>query len=503
MTTAPDADPEPGTARRRWWGSLRARIVLATTGLTALALICAGAVLYLLERERLETQIDDSLERTVAEVRALAETEIDPRTQAPYASAQDLLYQALQRFVPSANEGAFTIDSTGVLQYAELNALTPQEDIGLIDAIGEPWESGRVVLASAHTPVTTYRYVTVPIQVGTGPPAALVVAFDAQAELRSLTTTLRIYGAVALAAILLIAAVSWTIAGRILRPVALVSRTAREVSSGDLTRRVPVVGSDDLADLTRTVNAMLARLEGTLEAQRRFMYDVGHELRTPLTVVRGHLELMDAGDVADATATRELALDELDRMNRLVDDLATIARAERPDFVRAQPTDVAELLDTVLAKARGLGPRRWRLDALAEGTALLDRERVTQALLQLASNAVRYSAPDTHVAIGSAWEGAALRLWVRDEGIGIPPQEHDRVFDRFVSGRGAPADSTGLGLAIVASIASGHGGDVHLDSAPGLGTRVTITLPSAAIVDGAGSSGDRAAGRAAPTQEEE
>lgn len=132
---------------------------------------------------------------------------------------------------------------------------------------------------------------------------------------------------------------------------------------------------------------------------------------------------------------------------------------------------------------------------MAEGTAHLDPERVTQALLQLASNAVRYSEPDTQVSIGSAWEGGVLRLWVRDEGVGIPPHEHDRVFERFASGEGAPADSTGLGLAIVASIAAGHGGSVQLDSAPGVGTRVTLVLPHAA--EGAGTPDDRG-----PSQEE-
>lgn len=496
MTRAEPANPpEDHAPPRRWWGSLRARIVLATTGLTAFALLCAGGVLYLVERERLESRIDDSLQRTVTEVRALAESEIDPRTQEPYASARDLLYQALQRFVPSEHEGAFTLDADGVVQYAELNMLAPQEDADLIAAIGPAWSESEVVLASATTPVTSYRYVTVPVSIGADPPAALVVAFDTTAELSALATTLRIYGAVALLAVLIIATASWAIAGRILRPVALVSHTAREVSSGDLTRRVPVVGRDDLADLTRTINAMLTRLEDTFDSQRRFMSDVGHELRTPLTVVRGHLELMDTADVADTTATRELALDELDRMYRIVEDLATIARAERPDFVRPQPCEVAELTDSVLAKARSLGPRRWRLDALAEGTAHLDPERVTQALLQLASNAVRYSEPDTQVSIGSAWEGGVLRLWVRDEGVGIPPHEHDRVFERFASGEGAPADSTGLGLAIVASIAAGHGGSVQLDSAPGVGTRVTLVLPHAA--EGAGTPDDRG-----PSQEE-
>lgn len=476
--------------RRRWWGSIRARVLLALVGLTALTLAAAGTTLYGIERDRVEERMDDSLARTVAEVRAISENDVDPATGAPFATAEDLLYFMLQRYVPSANEAAFSVDATGVLQYSELNRIRPDTDPAFVAALAGAADRDTVAIARATTPLADYRFVVLPVQVGDTPPAALVVVFDRGAELAALAPTFRLYTLIALVALIAIAVAGWLIVEKILEPLRLLRRTAQEVGQGDLARRIPVVGNDDLADLTVTINEMLARLEGAFTTQRQLFDDVGHELRTPLTVVRGHLELMDPSDVEDAAATRVLAMEELDRMNHLVEDLMTIARSQRPDFVDLAPCDVAGLTDDVLAKASSLGARRWRLDALAEGEALLDPRRITQALLQLASNAVRYSGEGATVAIGSAWQGRDLELWVRDEGLGIPEHEQEHVFERFARGSAATAESTGLGLAIVASIARAHGGEVTLVSALGRGTTVTILLPDAAAHPGVVLHGD-------------
>jgi len=229
--------------------------------------------------------------------------------------------------------------------------------------------------------------------------------------------------------------------------------------------------------LTTTVNGMLDRLEDAFSSQRELLDDVGHELRTPLTVVRGHLELMDPSDPADAEQVRALALDELDRMNALVEELVTLAKANRPDFVIPEPTDVALLTDEVLTKARPLGERRWVLDALAEETVVdLDPRRITQAWLQLANNAVKFSEPGSTVALGSAVDGDRVRLWVRDEGVGIATEDADRIFERFARADGAGVEGSGLGLTIVRSIAQAHGGEVDLASEPGRGSTFTIVL---------------------------
>jgi signal transduction histidine kinase len=160
-----------------------------------------------------------------------------------------------------------------------------------------------------------------------------------------------------------------------------------------------------------------------------------------------------------------------------VDDLLTLAKAEQPGFVVAKPTDLARLTDETLAKAATLGERRWVLDGLADVSVMLDPQRITQAWLQLAANAVQYSEPASTVAIGSRAEDGEVRLWVRDEGVGIPEPEQARVLERAVLGRWG--SGTGFGLAIVASIAKAHDGRVEVASAVGVGSRISMVLPAA------------------------
>ena len=146
---------------------------------------------------------------------------------------------------------------------------------------------------------------------------------------------------------------SW-LAGRLLSPVTRLREPAQGITEGDLGARLEVTGNDDLSELQRTFNDMLDRLEEAFASQRRLLDDAAHELRSPLTVLRGHLEVLDTADPADVDATRALLLDEIERMTRLVNDLLMLAKAQRPDFVRLQPTDVEALTVGVLDRARGL-----------------------------------------------------------------------------------------------------------------------------------------------------
>lgn len=483
-----DTDAMTEAARRRWHWSVRTRVLAALSLLTALALLVAGSTAYVLERNRLDDMIDGALDRSRTEFLALAEDGVDPKTGLPFEDVSQLLLVALGRIVPGPNEGmvAFVEGEHRYNQPAEY-PYQLQQDRELIRLLG-PMTEARVELlrqspagASLTTTVTTeqssYRVLVVPV-VGGSSSGALVLAFDRTAEHAVLADTYRTYALVALGAVVLITALGFLIVSDLLKPVALLRSAAAQIgSSDDLSQRIEVVGNDDLAELTTTVNGMLDRLESAFASQRQLLDDVGHELRTPLTVVRGHLELMDPADPEDAAASRAVALDELDRMNSLVEELVTLAKARRPDFVTPQPTDVAVLTDEVLTKARPLGERRWTLDGLAEVEATLDARRVTQAWLQLASNAVKFSAEGSTVALGSAAGDGVVRLWVRDEGIGIDPADHDRVFDRFVRAERSGAEGSGLGLTIVRSIAQAHGGTVELDSRPGIGSTFTMVLP--------------------------
>jgi len=212
--------------------------------------------------------------------------------------------------------------------------------------------------------------------------------------------------------------------------------------------------------------------------QRRFIDDAGHELRTPITIIRGHLDVM-GDDPEDRRRTLEVVSEELERMSRMVDDLLTLARAEQPDFLRPRTVDLDELTVRVLDTARGLAPRDWRLDAVTVGRADLDEQRIMQAVLQLAANAVRHTEASDVVSLGSASGNGEVRFWVHDSGSGVLPEERDRIFERFYRGRSARPrfEGAGLGLSIVSAIAEAHGGRVELESQPDRGSTFTIVVP--------------------------
>ena len=472
--------PPHEPARRRGL-TVRTRILAVVVVATVAALALSGLTAALLTTRRVDARVDDDLTRSAELVRVLAADGVDPRTGAPFASAHDLVSRALQRTVPAPNAGMLAVEGGRVaLVAADSVVVRPEQDAELVADLTRPGVADRPALRSVRTPTTTWRVAVVPVRAAAGADTStFVLAYDRGAEQRDFSGSFAIYAAVATLAAALVAVVGWVVAGRLLRPVRDLGTTARAITRTDLTARLPVTGNDDVADLTRAFNAMLDRIEQAVDAQRALLDDVGHELRTPLTVVRGHLEVMDIADEQDVSETRELALDELDRMSRMVSDLMTLATAGSEGFVRREPADLGALADSVSGNVRPLGDRRWGVQERAEGTAVVDAQRLTQAWLQLAANAVKFSDPGSTVVLGSrVTDAGVLELWVRDEGVGIAPDDLDRVFTRFARAEEDDArPGAGLGLAIVAAIAHAHGGHVEVASLPGRGSTFTIRVP--------------------------
>lgn len=443
------------------FGSVRTRIMAWVIVLTALAMTGAAGAAYLLEAERIDQRIDRSLKQEIDEFTSFQRDGVDPDNGEAFTTIDRLLEVALSRNVPDEHQtlAAFVDDST---LFPASGELALHADPGFREAVTSSDQPRYGDYESADGQV---RFATMPVVRG-GERGTFVVAAFTEREHAELTDTIRTYIAVAVVALLLVALVGWLTAGRLLRPVRDVRRTAERISQTDLARRIEVTGRDDVSMLARTFNDMLDRLEDAFATQRRFLDDAGHELRTPITIVRGHIELLDVEDTAEVTETRALVLDELDRMSRLVEDLVVLAKAERPDFLRVGQVDVGRLTDDVFDKARALGDRAWRIDESADAVVAGDGQRLTQALVQLAENAVKFTRPGDEVAIGSAVSGELVRLWVRDTGPGVPAGDEERVFDRFQRGPGsARADGSGLGLAIVRAIAEAHGGRAWLDNA--------------------------------------
>ena len=147
-------------------------------------------------------------------------------------------------------------------------------------------------------------------------------------------------------------------------------------------------------------------------------------------MLRGHLELLDTGNPQEVAETQALLLDELDRMSRLVEDMTLLAKSNRPDFLNLDSVELDQLTRAAYAKAMALGDRDWVLDEAGEATVEVDPQRITQAILQLADNAVKHTDPGDEISIGSAVEAGRVRIWVRDTGDGSPEAEQALIFER-------------------------------------------------------------------------
>lgn len=461
--------PAADAARRplhRTGFSVRTRIVATVALLVAAALAGAGLTVHAIESRRVADDTTTLVEQELEELARLSRGGIDPDTDQAYDDVTALLRSFLERTVPSEDELLVGwVGDAPVLQTPARDDITRSR--AFADAV-------RPLLAEGGSTRTTAAgedlFVTVqPVRQGDSTGALVVVVLTdvARAGLRE---TMRTYTGVAVLALLVVVGVAAWQSGRLLRPVRTLRAAAEEIGSGDLSRRIPVSGNDDLTALTLTVNHMLERLEDAFGVQRRFLDDAGHELRTPLTVVRGHLELLDPSSRDDVTTTRDLVVDEVDRMTRLVQDLIDLAKSDRPDFLTPAEVDPVALVTTVHAKAQALGDRDWRLevpDTDAPVRLLADEQRLTQLLLQLADNAVKHTGVDDFVALGCAVEPepapGRVRLWVRDSGPGVPEEDRETVFERFGRSEvGADDDGFGLGLSIVAAIVRAHGGTVTL-----------------------------------------
>lgn len=469
----------PGRRPRRA-ASVRVKVLGSVLVMAALGMLVAEVTTFVISDRRLDARIDAALEQEIEEFRVFAAQGVDPETGRPFTALEPLFETALQRNVADENETFLTmVDGDPFLLPGGGRPIDLEDEPAVLDLVRSIPPGADVRRADVETSQGTVRLAAVQVAFA-GLPATgtYVVAHVVDREREELIDSARTYTFVSLGALLLVALVGWLVAGRLLRPLRVLREATYRITEADLTERIPVTGADDVSDLTRTYNDMLDRLQSAFETQRQFIDDAGHELRTPVTIVRGHLELLDPADPAEVVETRDLVLDEVDRVGRLVEDLILLAQARRPDFIRPGTVELGRLTDEVLDKARALGDRTWRVDARAEATVPGDAQRLTQALLQLASNAVKFSEPGSQVAVGSAITGDEAWLWVRDTGVGIHPDDAARIFARFgraETGRGV--EGSGLGLAIVSAIAEAHNGRVVVESRPGAGATFTLTLP--------------------------
>ena len=344
--------------------------------------------------------------------------------------------------------------------------------------------TGQRLLVDAELQGGTYRVASTPIVSEGEVVAAVLIAEsleETQLALDSLLLLL-VFGGVLGCVVLGVG--SWFLLGRALDPVRRITRTASAISREDLSRRIGYKGpNDEIGELAGTMDAMLDRLESAFIAQERFISDVSHELRTPLTIVKGHLQVLDRQESpAPAVVKQEhaLVIDELDRMNRLVADLLTLARATRVDFLRKEEVDLDLFLESLVSQGPHLGERDWKIDELSRGSVSVDQDRITQVFLNLMQNAVSHTEVGQTIALGGAMrpDSDEVALWVRDEGEGMDEQVRTHIFERFYRGEGdASGRRVGLGLAIAKALVDAHEGSIEVESSLGEGACFTVRLP--------------------------
>ena len=461
--------------------SIRARLTLWYTSLLTVTILLLGASAYSLLGYSLARDIDRALQGV-----AVALSEQPSRSRLPAVSPDiDAIFR---RFFGMSPWDRY------VERRHPWSDRTPQES---------PAGTGRLPLSAqalnrASAGLETFETLEglgpYPVRVLTHPvreAGRITSLIQVGMSLESVAVTRRrfllVMAAVLPLAVLLAGSGGWLLARRALRPVDQMTEAARRISAEHLDERVHTTGTgDELDRLAATLNDMLGRLDVTFRQIRQFSADASHELQTPLTILQGELEVALRAPRTPDEYRRVLtsALEESGRIARLVEGLLLLSRADagvlRMDH---QPVDLARLVaevcehSQVLAKARGV---TLDLGPLTPVTIQGDQQHLRRLLLNLVDNGLKYTPAGGRVTLALHQDGAWAVLRVADTGIGLAPEEQERIFQRFYRAPAAMSrgeEGSGLGLCIARSIVEAHGGAIQVESAEGHGSIFTVCLP--------------------------
>ncbi len=492
--------------------TLRRRLALLSALAVALTVLLASALVYALVRDRLRGDIDNDLHHQ-ADLVSGRLAQIAPatiQTQAGHGGGVGIVGAAggapplppeltkkirkqdnaqkgsapppekggmfLQQAVPAPAPGgppslAQLIGPNGTVVTEPDSQFTipvSSQDRGLAAS------GGKASFADVNADGTELRVLTQPLAAG----GAIQVARSLDDTNHTLDTLVIILALVSAGGIALAAALGPVVARTALAPAGEVSDAAEEVArTHDLTHRIEVRGDDELGRLAASFNEMMAALERSEAAQRRLVADASHELRTPLATLRTNIETLGRGDRLSEAERKRLVADlsqELEEMGELVGDVVELARAPGQDAVQRQDVALDELARDAIERAK----RRARgLDfdhRLAPSLVHADAQRLGRAISNMLDNACKWSPQGGTIEV----EVGDGRVTVRDHGPGFPPDDLDKVFDRFWradEARGKPG--SGLGLAIVQRVAEEHDGSATASNANDGGAVVSLTLP--------------------------
>ncbi|WP_062078090.1 MtrAB system histidine kinase MtrB [Demequina globuliformis] len=488
-------------AARRWSRSLSLRIVSSTLIVGIGTVIALGA--YVTDEIR-DGLVEDRVERVLSESArdaTIAQERADTTTAANPAEMQQFVLQlitelrslgggdrglVMQRSPDNTSSVPLTVgeSTTGLRE-----AISDEMRAAVEGDMTQPWQF--VELPDSDIPGIV---VGSGLDLGVAGPYEMYFVYSMADEQDTLALIQRVLALGAVVLVGLVVAMTWFVTAQAVRPVRRASRVASRLAEGRLSERMTVRGHDEMATLAQTFNDMaeslqrqITRMERMSRLQRRFVSDVSHELRTPLTTIRMASDVLyDArADFPPAVArSSELLSTQLDRFEALLADLLEISRIDAGSAqLEFESMDVADVVrdevEAMLPVASDMGvPIRLRV-APGGHTASIDRPRVGRIVRNLLSNAVEH-AQDTHVDVSVRSDRRSTAVVVRDYGVGLTPQQVDRVFDRFWradSARARTMGGTGLGLSIAHEDADLHGGELSVWGSPGQGASFRLLLP--------------------------
>lgn len=450
-----------------------ARFAAMTSGAFLLLLALVGGVVYWQFHVSLRETIDESLlDFAVLQLDAVDGT--DPATGPPSGLLADLAHNPPEPLASSELEAQVLAADGTVLQATE----------GLVDALGLV-QGRRLVRVASGVPVygdatvdeTTVRFVGVFVTDGTERIVVLSTAIESLREAER--TLLAVYGPVALAGCALAGLAGLWITRRGLAPLRRMTAQADAIGAYDLSQRLPVSArGDEIGQLGRTLNRMLDRLDAAVQHERQFVTDASHELRTPLAIARAETELVREA-LTDESLRESLAsaIEEIDRLAAVVEDLLLLARADATSTLdRMETIDLGQLAASAAIRFSSVAAGRG-VNLVADGAASVrgDARAIERALANLVDNAVRHTPDGGTVEIAVEAEPPGAVLTVRDNGEGVPPEMLGTLFNRFTQSK-LGHGGAGLGLSIVAAVAASHGGGVRARNLPEGGLEIALEL---------------------------
>ncbi|MGO4600011.1 sensor histidine kinase [Terrabacter sp. 2RAF25] len=447
---------------------VRRQATVAAAAVVAVALLLGGALLVLVLQRALTQTLQDSIVAIVDEDASVfastgpAGLERSERDEGP----DNVLVQVI------------STQGTAARVLYTSRASRPDAVTDLRPAVGETRFSGASLLPmplGRQEPLVVARGVD-----NAGTPYVLVAAASQASRAEAVLTTAALLGGALPMLVALTALVTWWRVGRALGSVDAIRLQVERTTAAHLHDRVPVPATDDeIAHLAETMNSMLARLDSSQRAQRRFVADASHELRSPLATIRTSFEVVDPS--VPETSWEQLGpivRSEAERMGRLVDNLLLLSRADDASLTAVRvEVDLDEVVDAEARRLRQLGGVTVRLEN-APMRVLGDELQLQQVVRNLLDNAATHARSRVHVTVST--DGRRALVTVDDDGVGIPARDRERVFERFVrldASRSRDSGGTGLGLSIARELAVAHGGTLLVSESPLGGARFELSLP--------------------------